>query len=203
MFQALTGILQRLPPPLATSGFRSKAQPAVRNPSLSPKGIEIAIRCNDLLDTREKRTFRRFLQKAFKQRPGEKHTLFSEAQRRELLAFYAPSNQQCVDEFLDSQASGRSYLLGIPEAVRSRGQAYALRMNFARRKKFATGFATTGPKCRSVYGEGNRSPPRRSRRRAGSFATRRRSDGFSSSCSAACGPTAVATRAFRVSEKKP
>jgi hypothetical protein len=100
LFQSPTAILERLFRPLAASGFRGRAHSAVRNPSLSDKGIEIAIRCNDLLDRQEQLALRRFLQQKFSQRPKEKHTLFTEEQRRELLAFYAPSNQECIKTFL-------------------------------------------------------------------------------------------------------
>jgi hypothetical protein len=83
----------------------------VRNPSLSPKGIEIAIRCNDLLDDEEKWVFRRFLQSTFSQQPGEKHTLFTDQQRRELLQYYAQSNQRCIEEFLPNAAGSASAFL--------------------------------------------------------------------------------------------
>jgi hypothetical protein len=118
VFQTSTAVLERLFPVLAVTGFRSIARPAVRNPSLSLKGIEIAIRCNDLLTAQEQRTLRRFLQKAFDQRRGDKHTLFSDEQRRELLDFYALSNQQCIDEF-GMGPTAASYLLGTGLRVTS------------------------------------------------------------------------------------
>jgi hypothetical protein len=116
VFQTPTGVVERLFPPLAASGFRSIAQPAVRNPSLSRKGLELAVRCNELLEPQEQRRLRRFLQATFHQRPGEKHTLFSDEQRRELLDFYRSSNKQCVDDF-GMSAAAASYLLnsGHPE----------------------------------------------------------------------------------------
>ena len=122
VFQTSTAVLERLFPPLAARGFRSIARPAVRNPSLSLKGIEIAIRCNDVLNAQEQRTLRRFLQKTFDQRRGDKHTLFSDEQRRELLDFYASSNQQCIDEFCMGPTAA-SYLLGTGLRVTSGLQA--------------------------------------------------------------------------------
>ena len=83
------------------AGFQTVKRPKVRNPSLSPKGLEIALRCNELLDSEEQWVFRRFLQDTFIQKPGEKHSLFTEEQRRELLRFYAESNRKCMEEFPD------------------------------------------------------------------------------------------------------
>jgi hypothetical protein len=110
LFQTPTALLERLFAPLAAAGFRTVKRPSVRNPSLSPKGIEIAIRCNELLDSDEQLVLRRFLQSTFNQKPGEKHALFTEEQRRDLLRFYADSNRKCMEEFLDQTSASASYV---------------------------------------------------------------------------------------------
>jgi hypothetical protein len=115
LFRTPTEVLERLFSALPASGFRSRNQTGVRNPSFSPKAIEMAIRCNDLLDDEEKWVFRRFLQSKFAQRPGERHMLFTDEQRRELLAFYAASNQKCINEFLKDAPGSGSHLLGSVE----------------------------------------------------------------------------------------
>jgi hypothetical protein len=116
LFREPSDVLTRLFPPLAESGFRSASRPAMRNPSLSSKGIEIAIRCNALLDANEQRVLRRFLQNAFARRPGDRHELFTDDQRRELLSDYAASNRRCFDEFLPGSPSRATY---VPEPVES------------------------------------------------------------------------------------
>jgi hypothetical protein len=114
LFQTDNAILECLFPALAATGFRSVSRAEVRNPSLSAKGLEIALRCNELLNGDEQRALRHFVEGAFTRSAGESHTLFTLEQRYELLAFYAASNIRCFEEFLDRVPNNVSY---VPEVV--------------------------------------------------------------------------------------
>jgi hypothetical protein len=98
--------------PLAASGFRARCRPGVVNPGLSPKGLEIAVRCNELLTPEERALLRRFLQKTFIRLPGEPFSLFTPEQRRQLLESYAESNRACFEEFLGGSSHAGRYLPG-------------------------------------------------------------------------------------------
>jgi hypothetical protein len=123
LFRPPAAPLERLFRALPASTFRGRELTGVRNPSLSPKGIEIAIRCNDLLDDEEQWVFRRFLQSRFNQRPGDRHTLFTDEQREALLAFYAASNRRCVETFLAETAGGGASLVDSRDPAHATGRA--------------------------------------------------------------------------------
>ena len=98
-------VLPRLFKPLDESGFQPKCGPARRNPSLSGKGVEVLLRCNNLMDDSEQRLLRRFVEDNFPRRRDEPHGLFTRAQRLELLSFYASSNQSCTEQFIERRAT--------------------------------------------------------------------------------------------------
>lgn len=58
------------------------------NPSLSRTGIEMARRCNELIDAGERRRFRHFLETHFSKRPGEDAGVLDEAMRRSVQRRY-------------------------------------------------------------------------------------------------------------------
>ena len=109
-------VLARVFDPLAAIGFRTRRRPGIVNPGLSPVGLEVAIRCNDVLSAEEQRVLRGFLQKFFYRRPGEPFLLFTQQQRLELLEYYSESNRKCFEEFLSDSADVAQYLPGRREA---------------------------------------------------------------------------------------
>jgi hypothetical protein len=115
VFREGADLLASVFPQLRAAGFRGRSRAEVLNPALSGKGLEMAIRCNDLLTPDEHRVFRRFLQDAFPRRQGEPHGLFSPKQRQELLDYYAASNRRCFEEFLGAAPHDSSFWLGRPE----------------------------------------------------------------------------------------
>ncbi|MGC1273667.1 MAG: hypothetical protein WBC44_08180 [Planctomycetaceae bacterium] len=68
------------------------------NPGLSRKGIEMARRCNAIIDVRERKQFRRFLEKHFSRRPGEDVQILDVATRRAVQRRYGLGEKEasCV-----------------------------------------------------------------------------------------------------------
>jgi hypothetical protein len=100
VFRPPGDVIAAMFPPVARAGFRTRARPEVVNPSLSRKGLELALRCNGMLTPDERKAFRGFLERTFPRAAGESHALFTAAQREELLRTYAPSNRRCFEAFL-------------------------------------------------------------------------------------------------------
>ncbi len=66
---------------------------ATRNPSVSAQGLRIALDVNPLLETaKERAAMRKFLQKHFNNRKGDRPTLFSEEQKDQLSRRYSGEN---------------------------------------------------------------------------------------------------------------
>jgi hypothetical protein len=120
-------VLSRLFKPLVDVGLQPKCCPARRNPSLSGKGVEILLRCNNLVDDSERRLLRRFVEDNFSRRRDEPHGLFTRAQRLELLSFYAASNESCTQQFIER--SGRTEVLDLWDIPRRspRASSHAVR----------------------------------------------------------------------------
>jgi len=120
LFRKGTDVIAGMFPVLRQAGFRTRARAAIINPSLSQKGLDMALRCNELLTPDEQKVFRRFLEQTFPRRSGEPHGLFTASQRDELLHFYAPSNLRCFDEFLP-HALPADWLGTLPPATLDAG----------------------------------------------------------------------------------
>jgi hypothetical protein len=69
------------------------------NRSYSALGLEIALRCNDLLEGEDLKAFRKFLQTEFSNASHPRAELLSEDARRDLLERYRPSNERLFDEY--------------------------------------------------------------------------------------------------------
>lgn len=65
------------------------------NPSLNRKGLEIARRCNPLLDEQERKILRTFLERQFAKDPREPFDLLADDDRRGVLARFRDSNEAC------------------------------------------------------------------------------------------------------------
>ncbi|HXK39800.1 MAG TPA: hypothetical protein VJ837_03130 [Candidatus Paceibacterota bacterium] len=103
-------LLERVFESLQSSGFRTRHRLGLINPGLSSKGIEMAIRCNDLLTAEEHKLFRHFLQSTFHHRPEDDHSLLSPQQRQALMASYAQSNRRCIEEFVGHSPRSLEYV---------------------------------------------------------------------------------------------
>jgi hypothetical protein len=103
-------LLEKVFAPLSSAGFRASYPPSLVNPGLSSKGIEMAVRCNDLLTPDEQKRFRHFLQHRFGRQPADDHLLFSPEQRRALMASYSDSNRRCIDEFVGHSPRSVEYV---------------------------------------------------------------------------------------------
>ncbi len=75
-------------------------QPRVINPSYNKKGLEIAQRCNPILDESERLLLRQFLLARFAKDPQASFDLFDEQQRCGLLLFYASSNRNLFQRYM-------------------------------------------------------------------------------------------------------
>jgi len=70
------------------------------NESYSETGLEIALRCNPILEPKERVRLRLFIEKNFFSTPENKPILFSKQDRREFMEMYQESNERLYSTYL-------------------------------------------------------------------------------------------------------
>lgn len=83
--------------------------PTRSNPSLSEKGLRLALLCFPDLTIEERKQLRNFLLKAFPRSPNEQFSLFDPVRRKELLDHYRESNEALFERYLGGAANIREW----------------------------------------------------------------------------------------------
>ncbi|NOY35817.1 MAG: hypothetical protein GXP44_02770 [bacterium] len=86
--------------------------PGTPNAGYTRDALEIARLCNPYFDATERKRLRRIFQTTNAKQPYENYSFFGNSQRRDLMAFYSPSNSLVAKEYLNPP---REYLFSDRE----------------------------------------------------------------------------------------